>query len=290
MADRLQTRPLRGKIQAMEPATIRTPSPSSRRRLLALGLAVAVAAASLWAAPFVHPRLVLAATPAERPTAASPTATKPIEVSLLAADDFVRQFNDVQCIGASIQTMANIVGVLDDRSPATQHRIQELARDLSWLPGDPVRRISWEPRGASTRGWARALTALGVGTYVIRSEETLDAALLAAAHAIRRTNRPVGLLVWRGRHAWVMTGFRATGDPLVDPETVVTGVEVADPWYPRTSSIWGRSPAPGTLLSPTTLARSFVPVARRWLATPGERYYLVIPLLGPPQPHSDRVR
>ena len=43
---------------------------------------------------------------------------------------------------------------------------------------------------------------------------TLDEALRLAAASIRQTNRPVGLLVWRGRHAWVMSGFKATADPL----------------------------------------------------------------------------
>ena len=34
-----------------------------------------------------------------------------------------------------------------------------------------------------------------------------------AAKAMRTTGKPVGLLMWRGRHAWVMSGFRATADP-----------------------------------------------------------------------------
>ena len=35
-----------------------------------------------------------------------------------------------------------------------------------------------------------------------------------AARAMESTGRPVGLLVWRGRHAWVMSGFKATKDPF----------------------------------------------------------------------------
>ncbi|GIW19732.1 MAG: hypothetical protein KatS3mg065_0028 [Chloroflexota bacterium] len=252
-------------------------------------LAALVGLAGALLAPPGGPASVRAGAPSDGSTLAPDAAARPYEIRLLGPGDFVSQTNDVQCIGASIQTMANIVGLLDDRSAATQRRIQDLARRLSWLPGDPVRRINWEPRGASTRGWARALTELEVGTYILRSEATLDAALLAAARAMRTTNRPVGLLVWRGRHAWVMTGFRATADPLADPNAVVTAVQVADPWYPRTSSPWGRSPAPGTMLSPTALGRAFVPISRRWLTTPGERYVLIFPLVGPPQPHSDRT-
>jgi hypothetical protein len=273
----------------MEQVATRTSSPRVPSGVLAVGLAGLVAATSLVALPFVGSDPVRAGAPGPEPAPATEAAARPTELLLLGRGDFVSQFNDVQCIGASIQTMANIVGRLDDRSAATQRRIQDLARELSWLPGDPVRRIAWEPRGASSRGWARALTELEVGTYVLRSEATLESALLAAARAMRRTNRPVGLLVWRGRHAWVMTGFRASGDPLADPKAVVTAVQVADPWYPRTSSIWGPAPAPGSLLSPTALGRSFVPVARRWLEAPGERYVLIVPLVGPPQPHSDRT-
>ena len=33
-----------------------------------------------------------------------------------------------------------------------------------------------------------------------------------AAKAIHDQRRPVGLLVWRGRHAWVMSGYQAVVD------------------------------------------------------------------------------
>ena len=72
------------------------------------------------------------------------------------------------------------------------------------------------------RGWAAGLTIEGGGAYMLVGTTTLDEALLAAAKAIAETGRPVGLLVWRGRHAWVMSGFRATGDPLTDPNARVT--------------------------------------------------------------------
>ncbi len=86
----------------------------------------------------------------------------------------------------------------------------------------------------------------------------LEEAVLTAARAIRQTGKPVGLLMWRGRHAWVMSGFRATGDPLV-PGTRVTAVIVEDPLYPYGSSTWGPSPAPGEALSLTELGRQYVP-------------------------------
>ena len=109
-------------------------------------------------------------------------------------------------------------------------------------------------RGAGSSGWARGLVELGAGLYEERALDGYDEAVRAAALALRRTDRPVGLIVWRGAHAWVMTGFTATTDPLVDPSFEVTGVYVQDPWYPRVSSIWGPGQDPSTYLSTKALA------------------------------------
>ena len=66
-----------------------------------------------------------------------------------------------------------------------------------------------------------------------------------AATAIREYRRPVGLLVWGGRHAWVMSGFEATGDPLLAKEYRVTKAYILDPLYPYGDDVWGPSPKPG---------------------------------------------
>ena len=63
-----------------------------------------------------------------------------------------------------------------------------------------------------------------------------------AARAMRSTGRPVGLLVWRGRHAWVMSGFQATKDPML-PGAKVTRAIVEDPLYPYGGSTLGPQPA-----------------------------------------------
>jgi hypothetical protein len=98
---------------------------------------------------------------------------------------------------------------------------------------------------------------------------------------MRETRKPVGLLMWRGRHAWVMSGFRATGDPLVDG-TRITAAFVEDPLYPHGSSVWGPSPRPGATLTPTELGEQFVPrrtSSTRWgLPTNlSGKYVLVVP-------------
>jgi hypothetical protein len=113
--------------------------------------------------------------------------------------------------------------------------------------------------------------------------------LLAAARAIRLTGKPVGLLMWHGRHAWVMSGFRATTDPL-NPGAKVTSVFVEDPLYPFGSSSWGPSPAPGAALTPDELGQQFVPrrSSNRWPATYWStqlagKYVLVLPMTPDPR-------
>ena len=68
--------------------------------------------------------------------------------------------------------------------------------------------------GAGVSGWAAALTINRAGAYRVVGADTLDEAMRIAATAIREYRKPVGLLVWQGRHAWVMSGFEATGDPV----------------------------------------------------------------------------
>ena len=80
-----------------------------------------------------------------------------------------------------------------------------------------------------------------------------------AANAISQTGKPVGLLVWRGRHAWVMSGFQATADPRKTSDFKVTAAVVLDPLYPHGSAVWGPSPKPREALSLTKLGRQFVP-------------------------------
>jgi hypothetical protein len=191
---------------------------------------------------------------AEAPASRAAEPARPFAMSLHRANDLVPQTDFVQCVGASMQTMLNVMARGADRSAMTQLRLQRLAR--KWSGPRPDGRIR---HGASVRGWADGLTLLGVGPYKLVGERTLDDALRTAAIAIRETGKPVGLLMWRGRHAWVMTGFRATGDPLRTDAFRVTAVNVFDPLYPHGSGVWGPSPRPGALIGPAALGRQFLP-------------------------------
>src|SRR6187200_1631831 len=157
--------------------------------------------------------------------ASASAAAKPYKLDLGRRVDYVGQTNLVQCVGASMQMMLNMMTTRDDRSAATQFRLQKLAR--AWSGPSRNGRIR---KGASVRGWARGLTMEGGGPYQVVGKDTVQEALLAAARAMRTTGRPVGLLVWRGRHAWVMSGFHATRDPLL-PGARVTAAIVEDPLH-----------------------------------------------------------
>jgi hypothetical protein len=200
--------------------------------------------------------------------AAAPT---PFTMDLGRRTDFVAQANNVQCVGASMQMMLNMIRPGADRTAKTQLQLQNLAR--SWSPPRPDGR---DRRGASVVGWAAGLTVLGAGPYEVAAFATIEEAALMAARAIRSTGRPAGLLVWRGRHAWVMSGFSSIGDPLISGARV-TSVIVEDPLYPAVSRAWGRAPAPGSRLGLTELGRQFVPRTSSWWGSFGGEYVVVLP-------------
>jgi hypothetical protein len=171
--------------------------------------------------------------------ASAAAAPKAYTYDLGTRADFVAQTNNVQCVGASMQMMLNMMRPGADRTAATQHALQTLAR--AWSGQRPDGR---ERRGASVRGLAAGLTVLGAGPYRVVGAATIQEAMLMAARAMRLTGKPVGLLMWRGRHAWVMSGFHATTDPLLAGARVTAAI-VEDPLYPHGSRTWGPSPEPG---------------------------------------------
>ncbi len=180
--------------------------------------------------------------------AVAEAAPEPFAMNLYRKGDFVRQYTFEWCVGASLQMAVNIATDRSRTSRADQKRLWEMARDTSLSPYG----------GANPRGWIATLNELGIGPYRLVSLPTLDEAVAVAARAIRTTERPVGLVMWAGRHAWVMTGFESTADPGAFDAVDVTGIRVLDPLYPHGSSVWGHSPKPNSLISPARLGRQFV--------------------------------
>jgi hypothetical protein len=182
---------------------------------------------------------------ADAPDAPAP---KPFTMNLAKGADFVAQYTFEWCVGASLQMALNMSTDQARTSRRDQQRLWEMARDRSFSPFG----------GANPRGWVATLNELGIGPYQLVSLPSFDEAVTTAAAAIRETRRPVGLVMWRGRHAWVMSGFEATGDPRKVDDFTVKRVRVHDPLFPHGSSVWGRSPKPNSLISLETLAKQYV--------------------------------
>ena len=238
---------------------------AARHRLTAAGLSVLLAAAL--AAP-----LTVAA------------AAKPFRMNLGDKTDFVRQFDPNWCVGASMQMMLNIVlPRKNDATLKTQTALMELARSFKRSATSATGSTSsfpttFKPRGASGRGWAMGLAKLGAGSYRVTSAPTFEAAVELVARSIRETGRPAGISVWNGTHAWVVSGFEASADPLTSAAFDVTALVVMDPWYPRSTRAHGASPKPMTTMSVPDLKKEYLPWSRpnRTSANAG-RYVVLIP-------------
>jgi hypothetical protein len=213
-------------------------------------------------------------------------------INLYRKDDFVPQYTPYWCIGASMQTMLNIIGVTDADGRATQEAYMRLARQMgpSLRVVDHGQTDAGGLRGAGSAGWASGLSSLGAGIYRQQVLETFQGAVETGAYALRKTNRPVGLIVWRGAHAWVMSGFTASADPLTNPSYRITGVYIQDPWYGRVSSIWGAGRRPNTWLSIDALKTALLPRrGGRWHAEQAGKFVLVAPIDPPPRVSLGRV-
>jgi hypothetical protein len=187
-----------------------------------------------------------ASPPEPSPSPIEARTGRPISVNLARVADFVPQYTSYWCVGASLQMARSIITGDRNEARRSQRRLWQMARDRSPSPYG----------GANPIGWTAALNDLGLGQYRLVSRPTFEAAVTTAARALAETGRPVGLVMWAGRHAWLMTGFESTDHPRRD-DARVTRVRVMDPLYPHTSR-WGRSPAPNRLVSLETLARQFV--------------------------------
>jgi hypothetical protein len=229
--------------------------------------------------PSPDPTLAPTATPDPTPTPAPTPRLRPrprkgpFRMDLYRRGDFVSEFTAWYCLPAAMQTMLNIMEPgKPDRTRRTQDRLYRLARRYS--------SDTFEGKGAEPVGWARALEHLGYGDWAVRSYRTRGQAIKAAAKALRMTGKPVGMLTWRGAHSWVMSGFRSSADPALTDGYQVTSIVIQDVWYPRVSSIWGASDAPGTSMRVEDLGRDFLRYNRWTVDYPGldGRYVLILPV------------
>jgi hypothetical protein len=202
-----------------------------------------------------------------------PGAVAPPRLSYLTdlstTGSYVGQFNFVQCVGASVQMMRNIVLGQSDHSAYMQHLLWYRARHWSKYNGDG---------GADPYGWATVLTFTSAGNYRIYAGRSVADTLHAVARAIAQSGRPVGVTVWRGTHAWVISGVTATNDPAKTDDFTVLTVSVTDPLW---TLLHGRRGilAPATWLTVAQFRSAFLPYhdPRRDPAIEG-RYVAILPV------------
>jgi hypothetical protein len=215
---------------------------------------------------------------------------RPFSMNLYSPGDFVNQKTAYWCIPASTQTMMNM---MDRGRPNRSRRLQarlyrvgdHLEEDGSFSDERELDRF----RGMGISEWAGLLNRYGHGPYGLAGYKSGQNALRNAARMMRRTGKPVGLVVWRGAHAWVMSGFAATADPARTRDFTVTSVIVHDPWYPRVSPFWGASQGPNRRVTPRRLWQDFKPYGRPGRRNPERdgRYMLVLPGRQPAPPDED---
>jgi hypothetical protein len=202
----------------------------------------------------------------------------PFQMNLYRKGDFMHQVDKNSCVAGSTQTMMNIIDSgTPNRSVAFQKRLYQRGRELS------PNKAKLGPIGIDVIGWAELLNTNGYGPYVVDGAATRRGAIRKAARALRLTNRPVGLVTWRGAHSWVMSGFTATADPAHSDDFQVLKVNIQDTWYPYVSTIWGASRPPDSLVPVAALAEDYLPYARPRARYPKRdgKFMLILPQLPP---------
>ncbi len=204
-----------------------------------------------------------------RPSPSPSPTPGPFAMDLYKMGDYVGELKDTWCVPAAMQTAMNIMDTGADTSQRTQAHIFALVRSIAPAPDG----------AAEPEAWAKGLAELGYGNYAVTEKTTIKDAIHLAARQIRVTNRPAGLMVWRGAHSWVVSGFTATADPELTDNFVVTAVRIEDVWYPRLSTIWGYSRPPDALVPVGALPRDYLPWKRPSGAYPDKdgKFVLVIP-------------
>ena len=205
------------------------------------------------ATPSLKPGDSPAPTPEPTPKPTPKPKPKPVDVNIVRDPNkvFAHELRPDWCAPAGVQSVLAVLGRVNT-SDDTQREIA--GRVHEWEAYSDSHNGEWGP-GAM----ALALKAYGAPGYEVRAFETLTYALRDAATAIKKTHSPAILLAWRGAHTWVMTGYRASGDPATFRNTRIDGAYILDPWYPDVSSIWGPSNPPGFFTSFAELQDNFLP-------------------------------
>jgi hypothetical protein len=190
-------------------------------------------------------------------------------VELYRASAFTTQPDYSTCVPTAVQIMLNLANGTSD------HSTSQIAAWYTW--GRAHNAYKYVTPGLDPVSWVGLLDTFGSHLYQDESFPTFNDALRAATTAMRETNLPVGLLVDHAHHAWVMTGFAATADPLRSPFNV-TSVTVMGPLYPHQSG--GYDPRPGTRFTPNKLASYMTYYTEAFPVRWTGEYVIVVPTGG----------
>jgi hypothetical protein len=175
-------------------------------------------------------------------------------MDLYKEGDFVDEFKDTWCVPAAMQTSMNVMNAYPDVTRDTQAKLFDLAVSLG----------GGSYGGATPEGWAQGLTQLGYGHFKVGAKAKMDDAIHLVVKQIRLTQRPAGLLVWKGWHSWVVSGFSASADPATTDNFKVLSLQIEDVWYPRISNLnnqarGGMSRPPDATAPIAELPQDYVP-------------------------------
>ena len=188
---------------------------------------------------------------AQPATAADQPPTWDGSIDLYRSGTYAVQQNGLWCTAAGVQIVRNIVDQESDRSAGAQRRY------FAWMRLHNHYHLPLSA-GVDPQGWAAGLRHFVDDRYRLVTSTTFDGALRSAVRRLRQTGLPVAITVAHGDHAWILTGFAATADPLTTSSFRVTSVRVVGPLYGRQSRN-GYDMPPDTRLTPSQLRRYFTP-------------------------------
>ena len=172
-------------------------------------------------------------------------------IDLYRRGTFTTQQSWLWCTAADVQIIRNVVRHQRDHSTASQRRY------FDWMRRHNRYSLPLSA-GVDPAGWTAGLRHFVDDRYRLVASRTFAAALKSAVTNLRRTNLPVGITVANGGHAWILTGFTATADPLRTSNFKVTSVRVVGPLFGLQSKN-GYDMPPDTKLSPAQFQHFFTP-------------------------------
>ena len=191
--------------------------------------------------------------PAPARAATAPATTIPAwdgGVNLYRDGAFATQRTWQWCTAAGVQIVRNIAHGESDEARSRQARYYRYMRANNRydVPASD---------GVDPGGWAAGLRRYVDDGYRVVASDSFAAALRSAVTSLRRTNLPVGITVAHGTHAWILTGFTATADPLETDDFRVTTVRVTGPLWGLQNRTRGYDMRPNTRLTAAQLAGYF---------------------------------